>query len=125
MIGITPEFTTGDKIISWSVFCYSVVFQFILAFVLVIVWNSCIFKWPLEWWGYYFFVVSVLVPIFAGIVASVWFITGGIIDLRKLFIALKNRVVDPLDNGQVEGQVSLSDVARFEKAEEEEKEEEK
>ena len=122
LIGITPEFTTGDKIISWSVFCYSVVFQFLLAFLLVIIWNT-FHRWPLEWWGYYFFVVSVFVPIIAGIIASVWFITGGIIDLRKLFKALETRVVDPLDNGQVEGQVSLSDVARFEKAEEEEKEE--
>ncbi len=124
LIGITPEFTLGDKIISWSVFSYSVLFQFVLAFIVVVVWNA-FYKWPLEWWGYYFFVVSVCVPIVAGIIASVWFITGGIIDLRKLFIALENRVVDPLDNGQVQGQVSLSDIARFEKVEEEEKAKEK
>ena len=105
-------------------FSYSVLFQFVLAFVVVIVWNA-FYKWPLEWWGYYFFVVSVCVPIVAGVIASVWFITGGIIDLRKLFIALENRVVDPLDNGQVQGQVSLSDIARFEKVEEEEKAKEK
>ena len=123
MIGITPEFTFGDKVISLSVFCYSVVFQFLIAFVLVIVWNL-FYKWPLEWWGNYFFIVTVCVPIGAGIIASVWFITGGIIDLRRLFIALENRIVDPLDNGQVEGQVALSDVARFEKVEDKEKESE-
>ena len=60
----------------------------------------------------------ILVPIIGGIIAAVWFITGGIIDLRKLFKALSDRVVDPLDNGQVKGNVSLSDIAIFEKREE-------
>ena len=122
LIGITPEFTFWDKVISWSVFFYSIVWHFIIAFVLVLVWN--IFDpWPQEWWGYYFFVVSVCVPIGAGLVAAVWFITGGVIDLRKLFYALEHRKVDHLDNGQVKGNVSLSDIAVFKEAEDEKNEE--
>ena len=39
LIGITPEYSTGDKIIAWGIFAYSIVYQFLLAFVLVFVWN--------------------------------------------------------------------------------------
>lgn len=116
LIGITPEFTFWDKVISWSVFFYSIVWHFFICFIFVLIWNA-IKPWPQEWWGHYFFVVTVCVPIVAGLVASVWFITGGVIDLRKLFIALDNRVVDHLDNGQVKGNVSLSDIAIFKEAE--------
>ena len=116
LIGITPEFSFWDKVISWSVFFYSIIWSFFLVFIAVLVWN--VFQpWPQEWWGYYFFVVSVCVPIGAGLIAAVWFITGGIIDLRKLFFDLENRVVDHLDNGQVKGNVSLSDIAIFKEAE--------
>lgn len=117
LIGITPEFSFWDKVITWSVFIYSIVWSFFCTFIFVLIWN--IFQpWQPEWWGTYFFVVSICVPIVGGIIAAVWFITGGIIDLRKLFKALSERVVDPLDNGQVKGNVSLSDIAIFEKREE-------
>jgi hypothetical protein len=39
LIGITPEFTRGDKIISWSVFGYAIVCKFGLSFVAVLIWN--------------------------------------------------------------------------------------
>ena len=33
--------------------------------------------------------------------------------MKPLFRDLENRIADPLDNGQVEGNVSLSDIAAF------------
>ena len=45
LIGITPEYSLGDKITAWGIFFYSIVYQFILAFVLVFVWN-CFWRWP-------------------------------------------------------------------------------
>ena len=116
LIGITPEFTTGDKIITWSVFIYSFIYKFLLAFVMVVVWN--IFSpWKPEWWGKYFFVIYLAVPLGSALITSFWFIIGGIIDIRRLFRDLEKRIVNPLDNGQVEGNVSLSDIEEFSRKE--------
>ncbi|MDD5727535.1 MAG: hypothetical protein PHV59_03130 [Victivallales bacterium] len=53
------------------------------------------------------------------IISIFWFGIGGGIDLFRLFRDLKDRVVNPLDNGQVEGHVSLADKAQFEELEHE------
>ena len=114
LIGITPEYTTGDKVISWSVFSYSFVYKFLIAFVMVVIWN--IFSpWKPEWWGHYFFIIYLAVPLVAAFITTFWFVIGGVIDLRRLFRDLENRIANPLDNGQVEGSVSLADAAIFSK----------
>jgi len=118
LIGITPEYTVGDKIISWSVFIYTFIYRFLIAFVMVVIWN--IFSpWKPAWWGHYFFIVYLAVPAAAAFITSFWFIIGGLIDMRRLFIDLKKHVDDPLDNGQVEGNVSLSDAKIFAEREKE------
>ena len=112
IIGITPEYSTGDKVISWSVFIYSFIYKFLITFVLVVLWN--IFSpWKLAWWGHYFFIVYLGVPLVSAFVTSIWFFIGGVIDIRRLFRDLAARVDNPLDNGQVEGSVALSDIAAF------------
>ena len=112
LIGITPEYSRGDRMIAWSVFCYSIVFKFFIAFVLVLIWNK-FSPWPVKWWSWYFLVVFVLVPGLAAAVSTVWFGVGGILDLRKMFRDLKERVDNPLDNGMVDGHVSLTDREAF------------
>jgi hypothetical protein len=113
LIGITPEFTRGDKIISWSVFGYAIVYKFGLSFVGVLIWNM-ISPWPAEWWSTYFLITSLVVTGILGIISTVWFLIGGAIDLRRLFVDLAGRRDNPLDNGMVEGHVSLVDRAAFE-----------
>lgn len=113
LIGITPEFTRGDKIISWSVFGYAIVYKFGLSFVAVLIWNL-ISPWPVEWWSTYFFITSLVVTGILGVISTFWFLIGGVIDIRKLFRDLAARVDNPLDNGMVEGHVSLVDKAVFE-----------
>jgi hypothetical protein len=113
LIGITPEYTKGDRIIAWSVFIYCFVYQIGICFVAVLVWNL-ISPWPDIWWSHYFYVTSILVSAVIGIVSTVWFLTGGIIDLKRLFRDLKDRKSNPLDNGMVSGNVSLADQAAFE-----------
>jgi len=116
LLGITKEYTLGDRFIAWGFFLYSFVYNFLIVFVGVIIWNA-ITPWPIEWWGRYFFVVYLLVPGCMAAFSTFWFGIGGFIDLFRLFKDLKARVADPLDNGRVEGNVSLADVAKFEEAE--------
>ncbi|MGE4564530.1 MAG: sodium:panthothenate symporter [Victivallaceae bacterium] len=113
MIGITDEYTRGDRVIAWSVFGYSVVYQFLIAFVGVLIWNM-ISPWPAQWWSYYFFITLVVVGIIVGSVSTVWFMVGGIIDLKRLFMDLAAKADNPLDDGWVEGNVALVDKAGFE-----------
>ena len=108
LVGITPEYTRGDRIITWSVFFYSIVYQLGIAFVGVFIWNL-FSPWPLEYWSMYFYITILLIPAISGIITTVWFTWGGVRDTLQLFRDLKARVDNPLDDGRVDGQVSLAD----------------
>ncbi len=114
LLGITPEYSRGDKVIAWSVVIYMVGYKFFIGFVAVILWNM-ISPWPVEWWGTYFFVLSLVIPGIVAAVSTIWFSIGGTIDLLQLFRDLKNRIDNPLDDGRVEGHISLADKAAMDK----------
>ena len=120
MVGINSEYTLGDRVIAWSVFWYSFVYYFLICFVLVVIWNL-VSPWPVEWWGTYFFIKTLLVPSIVAFISTFWFGIGGAIDLFRLFRDLEHREADVLDNGQVDGNVSLADRERFAKLEAEQK----
>ncbi len=122
LIGITPEYTKGDKAIAWGFFIYSFIYQFVIIFLLVLIWN-CIpgCKWPIEWWSKYFFIVQLVVPGILATITTFWFGYGGIKDLIQLFRDLQKRTINHLDNGAVDGHVSLADKAELEAVEESEK----
>ena len=123
LIGITPEYTFWDQVVAYSIFGYSIVYQFIGTFVAIVIWN--IFqKWPLEWWSKYFLVTSLLVPGFITVIVTFWFGIGSVKDMIQLFRDLKTRKINFLDNGQVEGNMSLADKAELEALDAEEKKEE-
>ena len=111
-VSITPEYTRGDKIITWFVFFYTVFYKFLGAFVGVYV-ASRAFHWGVSEWSNYFFVITLAVPFVLGIGTTVWFTIGTIMDIRRLFRDLENRTRDALDTGMVDGHVSLSDKAAF------------
>lgn len=100
LVGIDSEYTTGDKVIAWSVFLYSIGYQFGLAFLAVLLWNMAS-PWPKAWWGRYYYVTGLLVPIAVGCISTVWFLWGGIRDIMRLFRDLDARVADASDNGFV------------------------
>jgi len=100
LLGIDEECTRGDKILIWSVFIFTIVYQMFACFILVVIWNA-ISPWPDGWWSHYFYVTQLLVPAMVGVVSTVWFLWGGIIDTRQLFRDLKARVDNPLDDGRV------------------------
>lgn len=108
LIGITPEYSKGDRIIAWSVFAYAIVWQFFIAFLAVVIWNA-ISPLSTAAWNWYFFITIIVVGVIVGLVSTVWFVWGGIRDLKRLFADLKQRVENPLDDGWVEGQVSAVD----------------
>lgn len=122
LIGITPSYTRGDRAIAWGVFAYSFIYKFLFAFVGVIVWNA-ISPWPVQWWGRYFLIVSLIVPGILAFLCTFLFGIGGVIDMKRLFRDLRSRAVDHLDNGTVDGHVSLADKKRFEELERGEAEE--
>ncbi|QYY34382.1 hypothetical protein [Ruficoccus sp. ZRK36] len=112
LVGITPDYTRGDRIIAWSIFYYSIVYKFIGCFLIVLIWNL-ISPWPDHWWSVYFFITYIAVAMLVGVITTVWFMIGGILDVRRLFRDLKDRIDNPLDDGRVEGGVSLMDQAAF------------
>lgn len=122
LIGITPSYTRGDRAIAWGVFTYSFIYKFLFAFVGVVAWNA-VSPWPIQWWGRYFLIVSLIVPGVLAFLCTFLFGIGGVIDMRRLFRDLASRAVDPLDNGTVDGHVSLADKKRFEELERQEAEE--
>jgi len=115
-LGINAEYTTGDKIIAWAFFLYSFCYSFLGAFVSVVIWNL-FSPWPVEWWGRYFFIVSLVIPGIMAFISTFWFGIGGAIDLFRLFRDLRARQPDHLDSGWVVGHVSLMDKAAVEAAE--------
>ncbi len=120
ILGIDHQYTTGDKILAWSVFLYSFGYSFGLCFLMVIIWNAFT-PWPLEWWGHYFFVKNLLVAGLIGIISTFWFGICGTLDLFRMFRDLDAKEADALDDGRVVGHVSASEVARMAQIEEENK----
>lgn len=113
LVGITSEYTRGDKILAWSVFIWSIVYGFGIMFCGVLIWNA-VSPWPAVRWGSYYFITSIVAAILVGSVSTVWFVIGGVIDMRAMFRDLKARIANPLDDGRVVGHVSLADKAKFE-----------
>ena len=100
LIGITSEYTLGDKIIAYSVFIYSIGYHFILVFCGIMIWNV-FYRWPDQWWTVKFFITSLVMPGIVAIISTVWFMWGGIRDSRQLLIDLEKRKANAEDNGQV------------------------
>ena len=72
----------------------------------IVFWNRLV---GANGWSSYFLINSVIIGGVIGTVSTVWFMVGGIIDIRQLFKDLAARVDNPLDDGRVEGHVSLMD----------------
>ncbi len=125
LIGITPEYTRGDKAIAYGMFFYSFVYEVVICFICVAIWNA-FSPWPIEYWSKYFFVVSLLVPLLITGFTAVWFGIGGTVGLFQLFRDLERRKSsNVLDDGRVSGNINLADIANVEKVESEEKKEKK
>ena len=101
LIGINPEYTKGDRIIAYAVFCYTFIYRFLGTFVLVLVLNL-LSPWGKRGWSNYYLVTILLVPFSVALISTFWFMIGGICNLRQLFIDLEARKRDFSDDGRVE-----------------------
>ena len=103
LIGITPEYTKGDRAIAYGVFFYTFAYRFLGTFLVVLLIN-CIpkLKWTTRGWSNYYLVTILLVPFCVALVSTFWFMIGGICDLRHLFIDLEARKRDFSDDGRVD-----------------------
>jgi SSS family solute:Na+ symporter len=109
LIGIDSQYSRGDKILAWSVFIWSFGWAFLCAFVGVAVWNF-ISPWGNDGWSLWFFINQFVIAFIIGLVSTVWFTIGGVIDLRRMFKALAAEKQNVLDDGRVIGHVSAADV---------------
>jgi SSS family solute:Na+ symporter len=105
-IGIDENFTRTDKWLSWSVFLWSM-FWFVI-FIIITGWNL-VSHWPLHWWSVYWQWELILIPLVISVVTTVWFTWGGIVDLNRLFKALKTVKRDARDDGMVVGHHNLDE----------------
>jgi hypothetical protein len=102
--------------IAYGVFLHSFVYSFGFCFVGTVLWNS-VHRWPVSWWSRYFVVVNLGVPCVVATISTFWFGIGGFFGLRQLFRDLEARKeVNDLDDGRVEGNMSLADKAALEAA---------
>lgn len=107
LMGFDREFTLGDKVISGSMFCWSM-FWFAV-FGVMTLWYL-VRPWPLHVWSTYWHVNQVVVPLLVGIVTTIWFTWGGTRDLIRLFRALPHVKRDARDDGTVAGHRNLDEL---------------
>ncbi|MFH1477849.1 MAG: sodium:panthothenate symporter [Verrucomicrobiota bacterium] len=112
LIGIDSQYTTGDKVLAWSVFIWSFGWGF-GSFITLIIWNK-ISPWPNNWWANWFFFCNFILAGILGMISTIWFTIGGTIDLNRLFKRLRESEFNVLDDGRVIGHISADDVVMVE-----------
>ena len=109
LLGIDEQFTFGDRLLSYSVFAWSMLLFAI--FLVALIWNVF-----LALAGFVvvelFLVHRDLLSFVVGVVTSVWFAIGCIVDLRKMFVSLGAMERNAMDDGRVIGNVNAEDLRR-------------
>jgi SSS family solute:Na+ symporter len=109
LLGFDEQFTRGDKLLSASVFVYT---MFVFAVWLgVVAWNMLVGRFSAEGWASYFWIMNIGLALAVGSITSVWFTIGGIWDLRRLFSRLAALKRNALDDGRVIGHINAEDAA--------------
>jgi SSS family solute:Na+ symporter len=99
LLGYDENFTRGDRIISASLFGWSMLL--FTAFVVITLINLLSGAWSERAWWRWFVINNVYLPLVIGFVTIVWLSLGGLRDLRHLFIKLRTMTHDARDDGIV------------------------
>jgi SSS family solute:Na+ symporter len=97
ILGLTPEFTRGDRFLFWATFWWNMGWWFLFLFgtiagILFIIPDSV---WSGFWW------FKIWLSGAMGLGLTVWFIWGGLKDMKQLFHDLKTTRRDDQDDGTV------------------------
>lgn len=109
LLGFDEQFTRGDKIMSSSVFIYSM--ALFAVFLGVIAYDRLIAPIGDNGWATYFWVMNVALALVVGVATSVWFTIGAIRDLRRMFTRLATMDRNVFDDGRVAGHTNVEDLA--------------
>ncbi len=110
-LGIDEEFTRGDRVLSYSVFAWTM-FTFLIWLVATVVNLVPGWQWSGAGWALYFRYNGIWMPLVVGIITSIWFSWGGVRDLVRLFRRLSALHRNTLDDGRVVGHQNADDAAR-------------
>jgi SSS family solute:Na+ symporter len=92
----TKEFTLGDKCIYYGNLTWTVAWFGIFLFATIFLRNNTSEdSWATFWW------VKVVLTIVLGVATTIWFLIGGIHDIRDLFKTLATLKRDHTDDGRV------------------------
>jgi SSS family solute:Na+ symporter len=100
LIGLSEEFTRGDKWLAGGMFAWEMVLTVIA--VAGTAWYL-LSPWSMSVWISFWHVIVVIIPVSMAVITSVWFTWGGLRDIRRLFKQLAEHRSNPLDNGFVVG----------------------
>lgn len=98
-LGFDEHFTRGDRIVSATLFGWSM-FWFAI-FVVVTLSNMLGAPWTNQDWWRYNLIQGILLPLIIGPLTTVWFAIGGLRDLIRLFRRLAVMKRDVHDDGTV------------------------
>ena len=88
LLGITPEYSKGDRILAWSVVIWS--FYNFFFFLVEAIWNlKPEWRWTEATWTNIWIFYSLPLSLLVGIVTTVWFTWGSSRDLYRLLKSLK------------------------------------
>ena len=88
LLGITPEYSKGDRILAWSVVIWS--FYNFFFFLVEAIWNlKPEWRWTEATWTNIWIYYSLPLSLLVGIVTTVWFTWGSSRDLYRLLKSLK------------------------------------
>lgn len=104
ILGITPEYSKGDRILAWSVLIWTVA-HFIL-FIVQAVWNLPeAWRWNELTWFKFWLYFSLPKDLLVAVITTVWFTWGCTRDLKRLFAALKEDAAKKDQSNEDNGQI--------------------
>lgn len=100
LIGMDENFTLADKWVAGGLFGWSMLW--VAVFTIGTIWNL-VAPWPDSVWSSYWHIAGIGVPILISVVTAIWFTWGGVRDIRRLFVRLREQRIDHRDDGTVVG----------------------
>ena len=106
VVGITEEFTRVDRLLALALVLWNGFWVFV--FVVAAIYNFTVQRISIEWWVW-FWIVWIWIQVVAGVIATVWFSIGGVLDIRSVLHRLSTLQRDERDDGTIVGRHMAAD----------------